>query len=367
MKRTLTVLLAVIAVVAGMVGGFAYASSSDAPAVAACTPAPPVVPGPNGVQVTVTCDVPTPAPVTETATVTATATATATVTATTTATTTITATPTPTVTPTPTPTVTPTPNPGGFPNASNTGVPAGTTLHACASTITAAGTYDSCTFTGGVSIRAANVVITRSLIRGQVTAPNDDLRGAVFRDTEINCGCLSTSANSTPTAIQYDNFTLLRVNLHDSGHGVAMGSNVTIQDSWIHNLGGNTDAHKDGIYVGDGHDSVIKHNNIVCNDGPKAGCTSAIGLLTDFGPITRFTIDGNLLNTIGSYCFYGAGGPQKPYHSDHITFTNNVFGKDLYAKCGFYGPVTYFDSSPALGNVWSGNTFIDGASVPPSN
>ena len=273
--------------------------------------------------------------------------------------------PTPTSTPPSSPSVTTSPPPpGGFPDASNTGTPAGTTLHACATSITAAGTYDACQFTGDVVIRIAGVVITNSRIDGSVAGLNESLAGAVIRDTTIDCHCPSTSDNSTPVGVQYNNFTLTRVDLSDSGHGVAMGSGVTVQDSYIHGLGGNTDAHKDGIYVGDGTGSVIRHNNIECNDGPAAGCTSAIGLLTDFADVTYFTIDNNLLNTIGAYCFYGSGGPQKPYSSNHITFTNNHFGRKDQPNCGFYGPVTYFDMN-AAGNVWSGNVWADtGETVP---
>ncbi len=257
---------------------------------------------------------------------------------------------------------TPTPTPSGFPGAGNTGVPAGTVLHPCSGTITTSGTYDACEFPGSVQVKVSGVTITHSLIHGQVTGVGDTMFGAVLRDTEIDCRCPSTSDTDTPVAIQYDNFTLTRVDIHGAGHGVAMGSHVTIQDSWIHGLGGNTYAHKDGVYVGDANNSVIRHNRITCNDGSKAGCTAAIGLLTDFGPVRYVTIDRNLLSTNGSYCFYGEGGSSKPYSSDHVTFTNNTFSRAVSPKCGFYGPVTYFDSS-APGNVWAGNVWDNGTPV----
>jgi hypothetical protein len=254
-----------------------------------------------------------------------------------------------------------------WPDATNTGVPAGTVLHSCPTTITTSGTYDSCLFSGDVSIRASNVTIKNSQINGSVDAQSGlagQQSGLVIMDSTINCGCMSVGPSDTPTAIQESNYTLLRVNLYNSGHGAAVKNNVTIQDSYIHGLGGNTDAHKDGIFVGDGTNVVIRHNTIECNDGPLAGCTSAIGLLSDFGVISNFTIDQNLLNTNGSYCFYGGGGPQKPYVPNHISFTNNHFGRKYNAQCGFYGPVTYFDSN-APGNVWSGNVWDDtGVAVP---
>ncbi|HSX42461.1 MAG TPA: right-handed parallel beta-helix repeat-containing protein, partial [Candidatus Saccharimonadales bacterium] len=255
-----------------------------------------------------------------------------------------------------------------FPDATTTGVPNGVTLHSCPTTITITDTYDACQFLGGLSVRASNVHITRSLITGQVDTGDGgagEQTGLVISDSTINCGCQSTNDTHTPFAIAYSNFTLLRVNIYNSGHGAAVDSNVVIQDSYIHGLGGNTEAHKDGIYSGNGTNVVIKHNTIECNDGPLAGCTSAIGLLTDFSDITYYTIDNNLLNTNGAYCFYASGGPGKTYDSNHIVFTNNHFGRKYGQQCGDLGPVTYFDSSqPAM--VWSGNVWDDtGAAVLP--
>lgn len=247
--------------------------------------------------------------------------------------------------------------PGRWPNGKNTGVPAGVKLHSCPRTISRAGTYDACRFDGGVTVKASNVRITRSLIKGQVDAGSGgsaDQHGLVISDSTIDCGCLADETH-TPAAIGESNYTLLRVNLFNSGHGAAVKSNVTIQDSYIHGLGADTQAHKDGIYSGDGSNVVIRNNTIECN---AEGCTSAIGLLSDFGPISNYTIDGNLLNTSGSYCFYGSGGPQKNYTTNHITFTNNHFGRAYGPKCGRYGPVTYFDAR-APGMVWSGNVWED--------
>jgi hypothetical protein len=253
---------------------------------------------------------------------------------------------------------TPAPSPG-WPGPGNTGVPAGLTLHECPLTITVSGSYDACHFDGDVTVKANNVRISRSLINGAVDTGGDDTgqTGLVISDTTIDCGCLSTNDYKTPVAIQQSNYTLLRVDLMHAGHGAAVQDNVVIKDSWIHDLGGNTQAHKDGIYSGDGSNVVIEHNNIDCNDGPAAGCTSAIGLLVDFGPITHWSINNNLLNTIGSYCFYGGGGP-KPYSASYIAFTNNHFGRRDHPNCGFYGPVTYWDSSRP-GMTWSGNVWDD--------
>lgn len=277
----------------------------------------------------------------------------------------------------------------GWPDATNTGYkPTGVTLHTCSTNIGTSGTYDSCEFDGPVVISGVctgSVKITRSLIKGQVVvkgpgsyeytpgklAPNAGCsdQGVVISDTTIDCGCQSGSsaefpASSTPVVVAGLNFTLLRDDISNGGHGVAPDEFVTVQDSYIHNLGGNTDAHKDGLFISDGDHMTFKHNNIECNDGPLAGCTAAIGILNDFSDETYLTFDNNLLNTNGAYCFYGGGKiDAKPYRSSYITFTNNHFGRKYYPNCAFYGPVTYWDASQP-GMVWSGNVWDDtGAAV----
>jgi len=249
------------------------------------------------------------------------------------------------------------PPPNGFPDASNTGTPVGVTLHTCTSPITNSGTYDLCQFNGPLEIYASNVNITRSLILGPVR-PIEPETGLVISDTTINCQCLSTNDNDTPVAIMENNFTLIRVNIYNAGHGVSAKNNVTVQDSYIHGLGGNTQAHKNGIFVGDGHHQRFIHNNVECNDGSERGCTAAIGIYDDFSDVYDVVIDNNLLNTNGAYCFYGSGGPSKAYVSYNITFTNNHFGRKFEPNCAVLGPVTYWDSSQP-GMVWSGNVWDD--------
>ncbi len=272
-----------------------------------------------------------------------------------------------------------------WPDDTNTGyAPTGVTLHTCSTSVTAGNIYDSCQFNGDINITGAcknSVTITRGLIKGAVNVKgpngyeytpgnltpnaNCDETGVTISDTTIDCGCMSQGVTDSPAAVSGLNFTLLRVNMYNSAHGVAPDQHMKVQDTYIHGLGGNTEAHKDGFYIGDGDHMVIRHNNIECNDGPVAGCTSAVAILNDFSNITYLTLDNNLLNTIGSYCFYGGGGPQKSFtNNTNIVVTNNHFGRKWHTNCGAYGPVTYFDSS-GTGNVWTGNVWDDtGALVP---
>lgn len=248
-----------------------------------------------------------------------------------------------------------------WPDATNTGVPVGVTLHACASTITASGTYDSCNFIGGVDVRANNVTISRSFVNGQVTAGDNRQTGLVLSDITINCGCGSTTS-ATPPAIAFSNFTLIRANIYNAGHGVQISNNVTVRDSFIHDLCCDNVAHKDGIISNGGGNATITHNNIDC---AVNYCSAAMGLFGDFSAISHWTIDNNLFNTVGSYCLYGGDSASKPFPTaTYMTVTNNHFGRKNGTKCGFYGPVAYFNYN--TGNNWSGNVWDDtGATVLP--
>ena len=78
-------------------------------------------------------------------------------------------------------------------------------------------------------------------------------------------------------------------------------------------------------------------------------------------------VENNLLkaNSTGiAFCAYGGYQPTKPYpNSTNIRYLNNVFERGANGKCGAYGPVTSFASN-AAGNVWSGNRWPDGTTVP---
>jgi hypothetical protein len=95
----------------------------------------------------------------------------------------------------------------------------------------------------------------------------------------------------------------------------------------------------------------------------------------DFGPVQNNTIDRNLFGaTTGGYCTYGGSTPGKPYSdaTHRIVFTDNVWQRGTKQSdhgtyvCGYYGSNTSFD--PDLpGNVWTYNTFDDGAEVESAN
>jgi hypothetical protein len=279
---------------------------------------------------------------------------------------------------TPPPTTNP-PTPSAFPDqntcpdktkpCSNVGhdtgyEPTGVVLHSCSGNLAANTTYDSCNFSGDVSIGGPNVHITRSLINGQVNGGGEvDQPGLLIQDTTIDCGC-GSSGNLSPPAIFGGNFTLNRDNIYNVGHGVQIpDDNVVVENSWIHgHCCDASDAHLDTIISNGGASNVtIENNNL--DGGPSGALTAAVGMLPDFGNLNNWTFDHNLLNTVGSYCAYTGDVPAKPHDATNIHWTNNHFGKKYSSKCGIYGPV--YPGGTSSGFVWSGNVWDDtGATIP---
>lgn len=283
--------------------------------------------------------------------------------------------PTPTPTPTPPPTVSapapvaPSTPSTGFPNAGNTGVPAGTALTAYSGpcTITTAGAViDARTINCSLDIRAKGVKITRSVVNGTVYADTDGSGSFTISDSQINIG------SRMGTGIGDAYFTAIRVHVTGGNRSINCFLNCTVESSYVHGQFTDTTgvAHESGIRMGSG--SVIRGNTIACTApdvAPDAGCSAALTGYGDFAVVQNNVVDGNLFVAgSGGYCAYGGSTTGKPFSAgvNNIRFTNNVFQRGESGKCGWYGPITSFNLG-APGNVWSNNTFDDGAQVAAAN
>ena len=291
-------------------------------------------------------------------------------------------TPTATPTPTPTPTVTPTPTqPAGgtvvlgrsFPNASTTGVPAGTALTAYTG---------SCTIqTNDVKIDGKIINCDMRILAQRITITNSVLNGTIYSDPDYFDGSFTMTDSEvrmplrTGTGVGETNFTLTRVEVTGGSRSVNCASNCTVQDSFLH--GQYTDLrgidHESAIRMGS--DSKILRNHITCDSTPvppDAGCSAALTGYGDFAIVQRNTIQGNLIDggPFGSmgYCAYGGSTTGKPFSAgvNNIQFKDNIFRRGPNGKCGIWGPITSFDSR-APGNVWTNNLWDDGATVQAAN
>jgi hypothetical protein len=260
-----------------------------------------------------------------------------------------------TTTPTPQP-----PSPGTEPNASNTGVPAGTklTVHQGDLTITTPGaTYDALDVHGFVVVKAPDVTIRRSIIRGGtvkltpggnrgvLTANSAAVRNLVVEDTEI----VPTYVSPQVDGVSGGNFTLRRVEVNGGVDTVKVyKDDVVIDSCWLHGTVLQTDpytgkkTHNDGVQVQAGHTITVRNTRIEGADN------TAIMVTQNAGPTLGLVIEHNWLD--GGGCSVNI----VPDHLDAIGpiyLTGNRFGHhQRVADCAVVQ--THSTTLVASQNVW---------------
>lgn len=259
-----------------------------------------------------------------------------------------------------------TPASGGFPNAGNTGVPAGTPLQPYTGPcdITSDRTIDAKTISCTLRVLRGTLTVTRSKINGSID--NDDNGSVNVSDSEID------GRGAGVPAIGYRNMTVRRSNLHGAKDGVNCADNCDIRDSYLHveSIPSGASWHMQGFLSNGASDVTLIHNTLFC-DAPTTrsdgGCTAALSIFGDFSGNHRYEIRNNLFKASDrvSYCTYGGYDPGKRYGRDvsDVVFQDNVYERGPHGKCGAYGPATAFEQMS--GNVWSNNRYVDGAEVRP--
>lgn len=253
---------------------------------------------------------------------------------------------------------------GGKPSAGNTGVIAGTTLTVLTGDQTFA--TDNAVI-GGVDIRGyvritgKNVTIRNSIVRGgaaRCPAAVIQVEGsAVIEDVEI----APASPNACLDGVWAAATTLSRVNIHGTVDGVRAGNDVTVQDSWIHDLAHyNTGAPEGGATINDAVDTrgrrriTLRHNVLY----PGANANAAYQVTQEGGASGDIRVENNWLD--GGHCvlnFAHRGGGPTPMTG--IAVTNNRFGRNSMYPC----PIlisTQTTLSANSGNVWDDT----GAAIP---
>jgi hypothetical protein len=242
----------------------------------------------------------------------------------------------------------------GWPDASNTGVPAGVTLTPSGGMIinTPGAVISGLDIRGTVYINAPNVTLENCRITSgdfYVVSVNAGITGAVIRDCDIIGSGVATNGNNGIGG----QGTFLRNDISRVDNGIVVqGDSTLIQDNYIHDMQA-ASAHYDGIQIDGGiSNATIRHNTII-NDYDQ---TSAVMIDNWFGPVSNVIIDNNRLSG-GGYTLYSdgqfSGGP-----ITGVSFTNNQLGE------GRWGYTYFVNNTP----VWQGNTNIGtGQSVGASN
>jgi hypothetical protein len=239
-------------------------------------------------------------------------------------------------------------------------VPAGITLTPSGGlSITTAGTVLSgLDIDGDVMIDAANVTIRNSRINGKIEVFSGP---ALFERIEI--AGPGTAEASGDKAIGWSDFTCDGCNVYGWGKAFYMNDNVTIKNSYVHDLAvsgdpGDGGSHNEAIFTQGGSNFTIINNRLDAGSDPNY--SAAIALYGQQKPVQNVLVEDNLLNG-GGYCLYaGDDSGQAPINARYI---GNTFGDSFYSECGKFGAVTAYASGN--GNKWIGNVLADGTNVLP--
>ncbi|MEV4536407.1 hypothetical protein AB0J82_21710 [Asanoa sp. NPDC049518] len=218
------------------------------------------------------------------------------------------------------------PVPTSWPDASNTGVPEGLALTKAESLdlVTDGEVLTGLDIEGCVDVHARNVTIRQSRItcdrKTWAVRTFDTTANLVLEDVEID----GTGVNST--AVCCDNYTLRRVDVHDVIDGPRLGDNVTVVDSWVHDLARTDNSHNDALQTTGGRGIVVKHNRLDLYDkatrDPFNACLM-VGSTT--APLVRdLVVEDNYCNG-GNYSV----GIRDDLKAEAVTFRRNVFGRDF--------------------------------------
>jgi hypothetical protein len=244
------------------------------------------------------------------------------------------------------------------PGPTNTGVPAGTVLtqrHSNLVITTPGATYDALDVHGFVTIKAPNVTITRSIIRGGIATGNNpglvtasDPAATNFRlvDSEL----LPEFPSVYIDGMRGGNYTLLRDNVHGTVDGAKIiGDNVTIQSSWLHDTvsypqdpsQNNGPTHNDGVQVLSGSRVRIVGNTI------GGGSNSALQVTQGNGVVSDLWFNGNWAD--GGACTVNINNNPLPTMNG-IVVNDNRFGHASTYNCPII--VTRATQLTALRNIY---------------
>jgi hypothetical protein len=248
----------------------------------------------------------------------------------------------------------------GFPNAGCTGVPAGTNLTEVTGDLvvtTDGEVVSGKNVNGCIVVRAPGVTVQNS--RAQCVAVEDRARDAAnprltVQDVEIDCRNQGGS-----NGIGDRNMNVYRANIHNCENGFDADSDMTITDSYIHDLFTLPDdtpnqPHMDGLQSALGSNMVIDHNTIYgfdtgCrypNNGSCNGTSALFMGISPSGPSTNTTISNNLLAG-GAYTLYC---PDSSAASFRIV--GNRFSTVYSPNVGEYAPSTNCGGVTQSGNVY---------------
>ncbi len=238
---------------------------------------------------------------------------------------------------------------GGYPDETNTGVPAGTTLTDSGSlTITTNGAVvQNLNISGAITVNASNVTIRNCRITSGDYYPirwdSGEHTGLLVEDSEI----IGTSSAVT-AGLSFDNYTARRVFVTGAADGFKANSDVLIEDCYVTGLWVTQDSHNDGVQATGGSNVTLRHNTFKL--GGQSGVSAVVQIGNEWGTNSNWLIEDNLMDGGG----WSINASNNPAQNPNFHIINNRFTR----RAG-YGP------GGVGGATWSGNIWDDdGTTVP---
>ena len=271
-----------------------------------------------------------------------------------------------------------------YPGATNTGVPAGTTLKSVPGQVSSGPGWSYNAKTNAVVVNVNGTVLSGLYIPGNLTIAANNV---TVKDVQVVTGGAFGIALTHTSGVTIENSTISGLNATTGRVDVAISdvygdsTGMTVKDNDISlarvgvqletGLVQGNYIHAPGYIAGDHTDGIV---NMTAGTAPltiedntifiSLSQTSAISLdvvNANGVPIGNKTIENNFLAG-GGYAIYA--GADLGNTTTNILIEGNRFGQLYYPKSGQFGPSAYYNHA-GTGNVWSGNTWdTTGQAVP---
>jgi hypothetical protein len=208
--------------------------------------------------------------------------------------------------------------------------------------ITAPGTViDSKDISGQLTVSANNVTVQRSRLRSSGFYGVYVARGVTgFKIIDSELDGMGNSSNDS--AVSSHDYAVTRCDIHGWVDGFKADSNVTVQNSWLHDFSTGNGNHNDGLQISGSGNVYVIGNTIEARSQSESGSMNAsVYTNTDYGiRPNNVVVRGNWINAGGFFVRIDATG---------FRLENNRFGR-WYS----YGVVHVTSQSTwsQSGNVW---------------
>ena len=253
----------------------------------------------------------------------------------------------------------------GYPDSTNTGVPAGTTLKSQTNNITVSTpgtTIKDIALEGSISVEANNTTIedTDVTVNGTQTCGEScggrgiwikpGVTGTLIQNVACHGGALS-GVNVTQYCIMSNDSATTIKQLHAYNCTECLAGPMNLSNSFINESDATIpQEHYEDIYYGGGGGPLIVNHNTMLN---QQGQTAVVFASVDFGNQTTLTITNNLMAG-GGYMIYGGGSGSGGKVVGPVTITGNRFSREFYPNGGYYGVASYMNEAVT---AWSGNVW----------